>query len=311
MKRIKSGPWTVKAFALFLAGVSAAACASANKAAIRQASTESASSFAAGDFAKSLGLYRDLYVRNRANGRVVKAYAAAIENVKSAGDHAREKGSYPAAQGAYRILIESWDGFSAIAPKLTFKKSDLEAGVRDCRLGLCERQFRQELGAGSHAKALATYQAALREYPGDRAVKAGYAKAAGEIRGIGAKALAAKDYAAAGKIDSLLLQNLESFEALAGADASGGSSRKELEEELRVCSLGLTNGGLVEYRKGNLENAIVLWEELLAFDPENAEIKKAVETAKAQLGKLKSSARGGRRSGRGGQGGRGDRAPIR
>jgi tetratricopeptide (TPR) repeat protein len=305
MTRAKSRAWTIKAFALFLSGVSVVACASANKAAIRQASTESASSFAAGDFAKALGPYRDLYVKDRANGRVVKAYAAAIEGVKNAGDYARDKGSYATALCAFRILIERWDGFSAIAPKLTFKRAELETGVRDCRLALCERQFRQELGAGSYAKALATYQAALKEYPGDRAVKAGYAKAFGKIGAIGAKALAEADYALAGKIDGLLLKDLESFEGLAGADAAGGLSRQELEEALRLCSSGLTNGGLAEYRKGNLESAIGLWEELLAFDPENAEIKKAVETAKAQLGKLKSSARGGRRSGQSGHGARG------
>ena len=310
MNGTKSRAWAIKAFALFLSGASVVACASANKAALKQASAESASSFAAGDFARSLGLYRDLYVKDRANGKVVEAYTAAIEDVKSAGDEARGKGSYATAQGAYRALIESWDGFSAIAPKLTFKKGDVEASLRECRLALCGRQFRQELGAGNYAKALATYQAALRDYPGDKAVKAGYAKAAGEIRAIAAKALAAKDYALAGKINCLLLKNLESSKGIAGAAAAGGSSRKELEEALRVCSSGLTNGGLAEYRKGNLENAIALWGELLAFDPENVEIKKAVETAKAQLGKIKSSARGGRRSGQSGQSARGDHGPA-
>ena len=281
---------------MILASLIVGACASANKAAIKQASAESARSFAAGDYAKTLGLYRELYMKDRTNGKVVTAYGAAIEEVKSAADEDRGKGSYTTAQDAYRVLIESWDGFSAIAPKLTFKKVDLEAGLRDCRLALCERQFRQGLGAGSYSQALAAYQLALKEYPGDKAVTARYGKAAGEIRAIGVKALAAKDYALAGKINRFLLKNLESTAGVVGAAAAGGSSRQELAEALRECSSGLTNGGLAEYRKGNLENAIALWGELLAFDPENAEIKKAVETAKAQLGKLKSSTRGGKRS---------------
>ena len=113
-----------------------------------------------------------------------------------------------------------------------------------------------------------------------------------------------KDYALAGKVSGLLLRNIDSIEAVGGQAAGGGSTRRELEETIRACSSGLTNGGLVEYRKGNLESAIILWDELLGFDPGNAEIKKAVETAKAQLGKLKGSGRGSGRSGRSARGAR-------
>ena len=157
---------------------------------------------------------------------------------------------------------------------------------------MCEREFRQELGAGNYTKALAVYQAVLKDYPGDKAVKTAYANGVGQIRAIGDKALTAKNYALAGKVNGLLLRNLESFKGAGGTAPGGGLSRQGLEESLRVCSSGLTNGGLAEYRKGNLEGAIALWDGLLAFEPGNAEIKKAVETAKAQLGKLKSSGRG-------------------
>jgi cytochrome c-type biogenesis protein CcmH/NrfG len=49
----------------------------------------------------------------------------------------------------------------------------------------------------------------------------------------------------------------------------------------------LTRKGLEEYRKGNLARAIAHWEGLLEFDPDNAEIRKAVETAVEQQKKLK------------------------
>ena len=52
------------------------------------------------------------------------------------------------------------------------------------------------------------------------------------------------------------------------------------------CRESLTKAGLAEYRKGNLEKAIAVWESLLVFDPDNAEIKKAVETAKTQLNEI-------------------------
>jgi hypothetical protein len=41
--------------------------------------------------------------------------------------------------------------------------------------------------------------------------------------------------------------------------------------------------GLMEYRRGSLENAIRKWKELVAFDPGHQEAKKALETATAQL----------------------------
>jgi tetratricopeptide (TPR) repeat protein len=298
MNNTSSKAWRVKVVALFFLGAGAVACASANKVALRQASAESAGSFASGDYGKALDSYKKLYEKDRANGKVVSGYAAMIEEVKAAGDEARGKGSFTSAQGAYRVVLEGWDGFSAIAPRLTFKKAELEAGIRDCRIALCDRQFRQELGAGNYAKAIMVYQAVLKDYPGDKMVKASCARGVSEIRAVGDKALAAKDYALAGKVNGLLLKNLESFGAAAGTTADGGLSKEELTEALHACSSGLTNGGLVEYRKGNLESAIALWDVLLEFDPGNAEIRKAVETAKAQLSKLKGSGRGSVRSGR-------------
>jgi len=48
----------------------------------------------------------------------------------------------------------------------------------------------------------------------------------------------------------------------------------------------LTKAGLEEYRKGNLAKAIAVWEGLLSFDPNNVEIRKAVDTARIQLNEI-------------------------
>ena len=292
----------VQYLALVVAGLALAACASANKAALKQVSAESSRSFAAGDYGKALELHKKLYEKDRANGKVVSGYAAMLEDVKSAGDDARSKGSCEAAQSAYCVLAAGWDGYSALAPRLSFKRADLEDGLKDCRLAASERQFRQEIGAGNYAKAVGAYQAVLKDYPVDAAVKTRYANGVTEIKEIAAKALAAKEFALAGRIDGLLLKNLESFEGLAMADGGAGLSREELEDAIRQCTAAMTLDGLGEYRKGNLENAIAIWEELLSFDPANPEVRKAVETARAQMAKLKSASRGGRKGGRGGRG---------
>jgi hypothetical protein len=92
------------------------------------------------------------------------------------------------------------------------------------------------------------------------------------------------DYALAGRIHALLLRNYASFEKFR---PGVGFSRADLTKAIGVCRVKLTNSGLTEYRKGNLAKAIAVWESLLAFDPENTEVKKAVDTAKVQLQEIK------------------------
>jgi len=296
-------PRIIGGVAVVLIALTAAGCASARRTALKQAAAGSAGAFAGGDYGKALDLYQKLYAKNRSNGKVVSRYTALIEEVKSAGDVAEAKESYAAARNVYGILAERWDGFSALARRLSFNRGDLAAGIRDCRLALCERQFRQEIGAGNYGKALVAYQTALKDYPGDQAIRSRYLKGIAEVASVAAKAMASKDYGQAGRINGLLLKSLE---PLAGPDDKGPGtgipSRESLGSSVQLCSTELTNAGLVEYRKGHIDSAIAVWEDLLTFDPGNAEIKKAVETAKAQLGRLKGS---GKTSGRAGRSARG------
>ena len=290
--------------ALTVALVVTTACASATKTALRQAATTSSSALSSGDCGKALDIYQKIYEKNRANGQVVSSYAALIKEVKAAGEAAEDQGRYLNAQTTYAVLAERWDGFSALERRLSFNKADLEARIKDCRLALCERQFRQEIEAGNHAKALAAYQTALKAYPLDAAVKKRYAKGVAELWSIAVRAQAAKDCSLAGRVAGLLRRVIEAFEVEGGKAGEGVPSREVLDDAIRQCSLELTNAGLAEYRKGNLESAIGFWDDLLAFEPGNAEIKKAVETARAQLGKLKSPGKPGSRNDRSTRGAR-------
>lgn len=276
--------------AVVVAGLSLAACASANKAAVRQASAESGRYMAAGDFQKAIDVQKKLCLKDPGDKKVLASYVTAVEEIKRAADLARGRGNYGPAAGTYRLLVDNWEGYGPIVARLTFKKSDLETGLRSCRVAIGELQGRQEMGARNYEKAIGIYQAALKDYPGEKSLRAGYAAAVGEIKALADTAFAAHDYASAGKLDRLLLKNLASFEGLETAASLSGD---DLAETLKLCSFCLTNRGLAEYRKGNLEKAIAVWEELLVFDAENMEIKKAVETAKAQLAKLKSMVPGG------------------
>ena len=263
------------------------ACATANRTAVKRASADSGRALAAGDLEKAIEIQKQLYRNDPRDKKILSGYIRTVEEGKKAADLALRRGSYGTASGTYRILLDGWNGFSAFAAKLTFRRADLEAGLRSCLIAQWGIQYGQELRSGRYDKALAVYQAGLREYPGDKTLGEAYAGAVDELEAVGRKALDANDYALAGRVDALLLRNFGSFDALSPRP---GVSREKLVEAIDLCRSSLTKNGLAEYRKGNLDKAIATWESLLVFGPENAEIRKAVETAKAQLAKLKSMA---------------------
>jgi hypothetical protein len=55
------------------------------------------------------------------------------------------------------------------------------------------------------------------------------------------------------------------------------------------CKKFLFENGLQQYRSGNLNQAISLWKSILVFDPENQEIKKAVDMASLQSKNLQKA----------------------
>jgi tetratricopeptide (TPR) repeat protein len=283
------GSFMKRILVIMAAGLLAGACASANRGALRQASGGPARSFAAGDYADAIAVHRGRHEKDPGSGAILASYLDAVEDVKRAGDGARGQGDFAAAEAAYRAVLAGWDGISAFAAKLSFARDEIEAGLRGCRIALCEHRFREELRAGNHAEALAAFEPGFREYPEDIILRTVYAKRVNDVRAAGAKALAAKDYTLAGRINRLLLESLAAIEALGGPAEKTVMNTAELAGALQLCASGLANRGLVEYRRGNVEEAVAAWEGLLSFDPGNAEIKRAVETARAQLVQLKGS----------------------
>jgi tetratricopeptide (TPR) repeat protein len=272
------------------AGIALAACVSVKRATVEPGPSDTARHLAAGEYQKAIDLQKAMRLKEPRNRKVAAEYVATVEEIKRAADAAYGKADYVTAAGTYKILVDSWYEDKAVAGALTFEKSDLEAGLKSCRGAIRGQEIRRGMKAGNFTKAVGLYRAALKDQPEEKSARADYASAILEIKAAGDKALAGRDYATAGRIHGLLLNNLESFEGLEGigGKAAAASLKKDrLVDTIKVCSQSLTNSGLAEYRKGNLEEAIAIWDSLLVFDPGNAEIKKAVETAKAQLGKVK------------------------
>jgi tetratricopeptide (TPR) repeat protein len=239
---------------------------------------------ARGDHQEALGLLVKQYLEERRDRKLPADFLAAVEEIKKDADSSRDKGNFGQAAGIYRILLDSWAGMASLEAKLSFNRAAIQSGLKACRIGILGIQAHQEFEAGRHDKALAIYEAAIKDYPGDKILKAGCEGLVADIKAGGAKALADRDYAQAGRDYALLLKH---FASLDGLGAGAGLDPGELAETIKLCSSNLTKRGLAEYRKGSLDKAIAAWESLLAFDPDNAEIKKAVETARAQLGRLR------------------------
>jgi len=62
---------------------------------------------------------------------------------------------------------------------------------------------------------------------------------------------------------------------------------QQLKKQLETCASRLLDQGLIEYRNGNLQNAIRKWKEIVVFDADHKEALKAIETATVQLRSLK------------------------
>ena len=145
-------------------------------------------------------------------------------------------------------------------------------------------QSRGYFEAGELQKAIDSYCAALKKYPQEKTILKEYIKTLEEMKRLADEASAKEDFASAGKAYSVLGKNHSFYEKVAQPPAFSSGS---LEEGLKKCRTRLTQKGLEQYRKGNLAEAISLWQGILLFDPDNIEIKKAVDTATQQLKKLR------------------------
>jgi tetratricopeptide (TPR) repeat protein len=267
--------------AAFAAAVVFPGCAPAERPAPEEASPPHPDRFVTpGDFAKALDPILEARRTNPKDRALAARCIRIVESIKQTADRTLAAKDYDMAQAAFRILKKNYDAFQDLASRLTFSKADVEAGLKYASIYSADARYLQALGVVDYPRALEVYRVLLAEYPADAVVRGKCATAAREVWNAGNKALRAKDYARAGTTHALLLRNYASFERL-GPEL--GFSREDLTKTISDCRTKLTTTGLAEYRKGNVTKAVAIWQSLLAFDPDNAEVKKALETAKVQM----------------------------
>jgi tetratricopeptide (TPR) repeat protein len=240
--------------------------------------------FIVGDYEEAINAYAEIAGQYPGDKTVLGEYVSTVGEIKAQADSSFEAGDYPAAESTYLVLAANFPRFSAFEGSLSFTLSQLRQRILDCQTGLSERRARQALAAGDYLKTLDSYKDLPLEVLREERTSSGLKRIMEELKRLADTALARKDFVAAGKGYAALVEGDPLAER---AGISFPSNKKAAEEGLKKCRAQLTKDGLDQYRKGRLKEAITIWRGLLEFDPDNAEIRKAAETASEQLEKLK------------------------
>ena len=140
-------------------------------------------------------------------------------------------------------------------------------------------EIKQHLGAGEYRKALDDYRSEHMKHPHDQALMREYVRCIEDIKAKADRISGAGDLASASKIYDTLLKSFPDFKTFAQLLSF---DRDQLNTELAKCKTSLSKQGFQEYRKGNLGEAITLWRGCLFIDPNNVDIKRALNTAMVQ-----------------------------
>ena len=140
-------------------------------------------------------------------------------------------------------------------------------------------QAKKLIEAGEYQKAIDVYNVEYQKHPHDLSLAREYVKSIENIASAADKALDKEDFASAGRNYDVLLKNYAHFK---GFDKELSFNSIYLNEKLSYCKKAIFKQGFQEYRKGNLSEAIALWQDLLVIDPQNTDIKKALSTATLQ-----------------------------
>jgi Flp pilus assembly protein TadD len=178
--------------------------------------------------------------------------------------------------------MKSW--ISSKSPDQTPTKSPVETSPKSPVQ--TQTHARKFMDAGEYQKAINAYYVEYRKQPQDQALVKEYVKSLEDIKSAADKALEEEDFAAAGKNYNVLLKNYSHFK---GFDRRLSFNRTYLNKKFSHCKQSLSKQGFQEYRKGNLSAAIALWQNLLAIDPHNKEIKEALRIATLQQNNLQEN----------------------
>jgi tetratricopeptide (TPR) repeat protein len=258
-------------------------CGYVKRTQVKNAIDEACHELRLGDFQKALDTYQLVYKKYPKDSDMLKKYIEAIESVKGQGDEAFDRENFVQAQITYDLLLKNFPRFSDFANRLSFKKNFLDARLKMSRMLPAEKQAEFSLKSGDFQKGIDIYRDLIQQYPWDTTVRNRYVSLLESIKGQADLDFKRKDFAPAGRTYRILLKNYSSISDLKRFLSFNAGL---LDTGIETCRKILFEDGLEQYRSGNLSQAISIWRNILTFDPENMEVKKATDKAILQTRNL-------------------------
>jgi tetratricopeptide (TPR) repeat protein len=97
----------------------------------------------ANDYQGILHDWKVKHAKNPKNQEIMKNYAKAVEEMKSAADKAYEKDNYAFSGKIYGILHKNYPGFKRFAKWLSFNRQELNDRLSNCKTALYQNGFEQ------------------------------------------------------------------------------------------------------------------------------------------------------------------------
>ncbi|HUI44560.1 MAG TPA: hypothetical protein VL122_01045 [Nitrospirota bacterium] len=144
----------------------------------------------------------------------------------------------------------------------------------------------QHVVQGDYKSALDLYAEAYRKYPNNQTLLKNYHKTIEDIHHAADEAFGREDFTLSGRAYYVLLKNYPFFQELV---PEVSFDEPFLQARLVDSSSHLSQRALIEYRKGNLAEAISIWKSILLFDPKNADVMKAIDTTMTQMKNLQQN----------------------
>ncbi len=259
-------------------------CMLQKKEAFDQVTVEPQQQIAGGNYQQALDYYIVACEKHPDDENLLTNYIITVKRINQIGSTAFEAENFILAVRIYSILLKNFSHFREFVRSLPFTKNSLRNHVRDCKINLSERQSRQYLEAHNFRKAINSYRTSYLQYPNDPVLTTNLINVILDMKFLAEIAISKEDFLSAGRIYYALRKEQKYFNKFY---KSLSIPKEFLDEGIENCRLQLTKRGLEQYRKGNLAEAISIWKGILEFDPDNQQIKKAIETATTQLKSIK------------------------
>jgi tetratricopeptide (TPR) repeat protein len=263
--------------------LSFSSCGYVKRTQVKSAIDEAHQELSSGDFQKALDTYQLAYRKYPKDPEMLKKYVETIESMKARGDKAFDTENFVQAQITYDLLLKNFSRFSDFANLLSFKKNFLVTRLKMSRMLPAETQARFCLKNGDVQKGIDIYRGLIQQYPWDTTVRNGYVSLLESIKGQADLEFERKDFDQAGRTYRVLFKNYSSLNHL---NRFLSYNAGLLNTRIETCRKILFEDALEQYRSGNLGQAVSIWRNILTFDPENLEVKKATDKAILQIRNL-------------------------